>query len=200
LKGGYLMAGEKYIVATTENPFQIAVRNILNPVGFIFLGNCSDSISLMRLIRSYHPDFIVVDLGMQVRELRNTIDTIDDEMLCACITVGDYKDIEVGTLLDNSNVLSFCPKPLNKEFLVQIVEMSIMNYRRVFDLNKKLKEMTENYETSKVVERAKWILMERDGMNENEAYERMRKKSMDNRMSMKAISEAIIFTYELGNK
>jgi two-component system, response regulator PdtaR len=194
------MAGEKYIVATTENPFQIAVRNILNPVGFIFLGNCNDSISLMRLIRSYHPDFIVVDLGMQIRELKKTIDTVDDEMLCACITVGDYKDIEVGSLLDNSNVLSFCPKPLNKDILVQIVEMAIMNFKRVFDLNKKLKEMTENYETRKVVERAKFILMERDGMSENEAYERMRKKSMDNRMTIKAISEAIIFTYELGNK
>lgn len=194
------MAGEKYIVATTENPFQIAVRNILNPVGFIFLGNCNDSVSLMRLIRSYDPDFIVVDLGMQVRELKNTLDTVDDEILCACITVGDYKDIDVSSLLDNSNVLSFCPKPLNKEILVQIVEMANMNYKRVFGLNKKLKEMTENYETRKVVERAKWILMERDGLSENEAYQRMRKKSMDNRMTMKAISEAIIFTYEIGHK
>lgn len=194
------MAGEKYIVATAENPFQIAVRNILNPIGYIFLGNCNDSISLMRLIRSYHPDFIVVDLGMQIRELRNTIDTVDDEMLCACIAVGDYKDIEVGNLVEGSKVMSFCPKPLNKELLINSVEMANVNYKRVFDLSKKLKEMTENYETRKVVERAKWILMERDGMSENEAYERMRRKSMDNRMSMKAIADAIIFTYELGNK
>jgi response regulator NasT len=75
-----------------------------------------------------------------------------------------------------------------------------MNYRRVSDLNKKLKEMTENYETRKAVERAKWILMDREGISENEAYERMRKKSMSTRTPMKALADAIIFAYEIGEK
>ncbi|MCX7710109.1 MAG: ANTAR domain-containing protein [Clostridia bacterium] len=194
------MPGEKYVVASLENPMQIAIRNILNPNGYIFLGNCSDSTTLLRLIRSYSPDFVVVDLGMQLRELRTTLETIDDEMLCACIAVGDYKDVEVISLLKKSKALSFCPKPLNREILLHSVEMANMNYQRIYELDRKLKEMTENYETRKVVERAKWILIERDGISENEAYERMRKKSMDSRLSMKAIAEAIIFTYEITNK
>lgn len=194
------MAGEKYIIATAENSIQIAIRNMLNPVGYEYLSNCNDSISLMRLIRSYHPDFVVVDTNMKLRELRNTIETIDEEMLCACVIIGEYKDMDIVNLLEKSKVLSFCPKPLNKEVFVHILEMTNMNYKRVFQLAHKLKEMTENYETRKVVERAKWILMERNDLNENEAYDRMRKKSMDSRMSMKSIAEAIIFTYEITNK
>lgn len=194
------MAGEKYIVATAENPVQISVRNILNPNGYIFLSNCNDSISLMRLIRSYSPDFIVVDLNLQLSELRRTIETVEDEMLCACILIGDYKSLDITNLLEKSKILSFCPKPLNRDLLLHSVDMSIINYKRVFELDRKLKQMTENYETRKAVERAKWILVERDSINENEAYERMRKKSMDSRLSMKAIAEAIIFTHELGNK
>lgn len=194
------VAGEKYIVATTENPVHINVRNIINPEGYVFLGNCNDSVSLMRLVRSYNPDFIVVDLNMQMRELRNILETIDEEMLCACIIIGDYKDVEVVSLLEKSKVLSFCYKPLNRDILLQVVEMANINFRRIYDLNRKLREMTENYESRKVVERAKWILMERNGLTENEAYERMRKKSMDNRMSMKSIAEAIIFTYEITSK
>lgn len=194
------MAGEKYLVATTENPFHIAVRNVLNPCGYMFLGNCSDSISLMRLIRSYSPEFVVVDLGMQWRELKHTIETIDEEMLCFCILIGDYKDIEIANFLENSSVISFCNKPLNRDILVNTVEMADINYKRVSKLSKKLKEATENYETRKFVERAKSILMERDKISENEAYTRMRKKSMDSRVSMKDIAEAIIFTHELGGK
>lgn len=193
------MAGEKYIVATAENPVQIAVRNILNPSGYIFLGNCNDSISLLRLVRSYQPDFVVVDVNIQVRDLRNTIETIDDEVLCACIVIGEYKDMEIMDLMEKSKVVSFCPKPLSKDMLIHTADMANMNYRRVYELNKKLKEMTENYETRKLVERAKWILIDRDGIAESEAYDRMRKKSMDSRLSMKAIAEAIIFTYELAN-
>ncbi|RCX17956.1 response regulator receiver and ANTAR domain protein [Anaerobacterium chartisolvens] len=194
------MAGEKYIVAAVENPLQIAVRNILNPEGYFFLGNCSDAVSLIRLIRSYQPDFIVVDLGMQLRELRNVLETLEDEMLCACILIGDYSDGDVMDLMEKSKVLSFCPKPLNREVFIQVAAMANMNYKRVYELSKKLKEMTDNYETRKLVERAKWILMERNSLNENEAYEKMRKKSMDSRMSMRSIAEAIIFTHEITNK
>ncbi len=191
------MAGEKYIVAAVENPLQITVRNILNPGGFIFLGNCSDAISLMRLIRSNHPDFIVVDSGLQPGELRNVLETVDDEMLCAAVMLGERRDSSVASLLEKSKVISFCLKPLNREILLQTVEMANMNFKRIFELDRKLKDMTENYETRKSVERAKWILMERESLSEKDAYNRLRKKSMDSRMSMKAIADAIILAHEI---
>lgn len=194
------MAGEKYIVATAENPVHIAVRNFLNPLGYMFLGNCSDSVSLMRLIRSYQPDFAIVDANMKLGELRNTLETIDDEMLCACVIIGEYKDESIMNLLRSSKVISFCPKPLNREMFLHTVEMANMSFKRIYELNAKLKEMTENYETRKAVERAKWILMNRDGLSEKDAYERMRRKSMDLRTPMKEIADAIIFTYEIASK
>lgn len=191
------MAGEKYLVAAQENSLQISVRNILNPGGYSFLGNCSDAVSLMRLIRSYHPDFIVVDMGAQLAEYKKILDTIDDEMLCACIVIDDNRNTTIESLTENSKVISICPKPLNRELLLHTAEMANLNFRRISGLEKKLREMTENYETRKAVERAKWILMEREGLSEKDAYDRLRKKSMDNRMSMKSIAEAIIFTFDL---
>jgi len=194
------MAGEKYIVAAAENPVQIAIRNILNPNGFAFLGNCVDALSMMRLIRSCHPDFAVVDLNMHNADVRNVIETVDDEMLCAAVLLGDYRDTGIFSLMERANVISFCPKPLNRDILLHTVELANINYRRILGLDRKLKEMTENYESRKQVERAKWILMERDGLSESEAYERIRKKSMDGRMPMKTIAEAIIYTYEIMGK
>ena len=155
------MTEEKYLVATTENSFHIAVRNILNPLGYMFLGSGTDSIALMRLVRRYNPDFIVVDLGIQWRELKHTLETIDDEMLCFCILIGDHKDIEILNFLENTKVISFCSKPLNRDILIQTVDMASMNYRRVSQLDKKLKEATEKYEERKLIDKAKRILMER---------------------------------------
>jgi response regulator NasT len=191
------MAGEKYVVATAENPMQITIRNLLNPAGYTFLGNCGDAVSLLRLVRSYHPDFIVVDPGMHIADYRKILDTIDDEMLCSCIVLGDFNSASIEGLTEKTKVITVCPKPLNRELLVHTVELANLNFRRVAELEKKLKEMTENYETRKAVERAKWILMEREGLSEKDAYDRIRKKSMDSRMTMKSIAEAIIFTYDL---
>lgn len=194
------MAGEKYIVATAENSVHISVRNILSPCGYIFQGNCSDGVSLLRLIRSLEPDFVIVDLNLSRRDLRSTIETIDDELSCSCILIGDYRDMELTSFLEEGKVISFCPKPLNKETFINSIELSLLYCKRLYKMNSKLKEMTENYETRKLVERAKWILIEREKISENEAYDRMRRKSMDNRTTMKAIAEAIIFTHEIGKK
>jgi len=193
------MTEEKYLVATTENAFHIAVRNILNPLGYMFLGNGTDSITLMRLVRSYNPDFIVVDLGIQWRELKHTLETIDDEMLCFCILIGDYKDMEILDFLTNTKVISFCSKPLNRDILIQTVDMASMNYRRVFHLDKKLKEATEKYEEKVLIDKAKRILMEEKGLSESEAYKNMRKRSMDTRTSMKDIAEYIIYKHQSDN-
>lgn len=194
------MAAEKYIVATRENSFHIAVRNILNPSGYMFMGNSNDPLALIRLIRSCSPDFVVIDLGIQWRELKNTLDTVDDEMLCACILVGDYKDMEIANILENSSVLSFCSKPVSSDKILSVVEMANINFKRVEQLNRQLKEVKDNYESKKLIERAKYLLMERDNISENEAYTRMRKKSMDLRISMKALAEDIILIHKLNGK
>jgi hypothetical protein len=83
-----LMPGEKYVVAAPENPIQIAVRNILNPYGYVFLTNCGDPVSLMRTIRSYQPDFAVVDTGLRHELLKRCIEAVDEGMLCSCILLG----------------------------------------------------------------------------------------------------------------
>ncbi len=194
------MSGEKYIVAAAENSLQIAVRNILNPNGYTFLANCSDAISLIRLVRSCHPDFIVIDVAIQQSDARNALETIDDEMLCASVLLGEYKDTGFFSMLEKSNAISYCPKPLTKDILLHTVGMANLNFRRVLGLDTKLKEMSENYEGRKLIERAKRILMESDSLSEKDAYDRMRRKSMDSRKTMKSIAEAIILTNGITGK
>ncbi len=186
------MAGEKYIVAATENSVQIALRNILNPNGYDYLEHCSDPVSLLRLVRSYHPYFIIVDSGMQISEVRSTLETVDEQLLCAVIMLGEYKDSAILSMMDRSNTMSFCPKPLNRDILLHTVDMALLNYKRVLELNARLKKMTERYEGSKRIELAKSLLME-DGLSEREAYEMIRKRSMDERTSLGSIANSIIY-------
>jgi signal transduction protein with GAF and PtsI domain len=59
------------------------------------------------------------------------------------------------------------------------------------------KVIQEELESRKLVERAKGILMKENGLLEDEAFGRIRKKSMDSRRSMRDIAEAIILAYEI---
>jgi len=59
------------------------------------------------------------------------------------------------------------------------------------------KVIQEELESRKLVERAKGILMREHGLLEDEAFNRIRKKSMDSRRSMREIAEAIILASEV---
>lgn len=61
----------------------------------------------------------------------------------------------------------------------------------------KTKIIQEELDTRKKVERAKGILMEERNLNESEAFSLIRRTSMDKRISMREVAEAIILSYEI---
>jgi signal transduction protein with GAF and PtsI domain len=60
------------------------------------------------------------------------------------------------------------------------------------ELMVKTKNIREELETRKLVERAKGILMKEQGLSEQDAFRKIQKQSMDMRKSMREIAEAII--------
>lgn len=69
----------------------------------------------------------------------------------------------------------------------------IENFRLVVES----KVIREELEARKVIERAKGILMKQEGITEDEAYNKIRKFSMDNRKSMREVSEAILLSDDM---
>lgn len=68
------------------------------------------------------------------------------------------------------------------------------------DLAMKTKLMEEELETRKLIERAKDILMEERGISGYEAFQAMRRKSMDARRPIREVAEAVILASEVGKK
>ena len=66
------------------------------------------------------------------------------------------------------------------------------------ELMVKTKVIQEELEVRKLVERAKGVLMKRQGLSEDEAFKRMRKASMDSRKTMREIAEAILLANTVG--
>jgi GAF domain-containing protein len=65
------------------------------------------------------------------------------------------------------------------------------------ELMVKTKVIQEELETRKKVERAKGILMKQQDLSEEEAYDLLRKSSMNRRVSMKGVAEAVILSFEI---
>ena len=68
------------------------------------------------------------------------------------------------------------------------------------ELMVKTKVIQEELDARKKIEKAKGLLMQEQGLTEEEAFKLIRKSSMDKRVTMKEIAEAIILSFEIRKK
>ncbi|MDQ2087113.1 ANTAR domain-containing protein [Herbivorax sp. ANBcel31] len=188
------MGYEKFVLAGGDKSALISVKNALTATGYTYIGYTKELSNVLRLIRKYTPNLIIIDIKRNFRKLRETLNIIDEELLCGCILILENRDEEIINFLKESRILTYVVKPVFDENILQITEISVINYYRVLEYEKKLKKLNETLESRKIVEKAKWILVEENGLSEAEAYETIQKKSRDSRMPMKNIAEALILT------
>ena len=78
------------------------------------------------------------------------------------------------------------------------IEVALARFAEFQDLQKQVADLQEALETRKLVDRAKGILMDKQGLTEAEAFRKIQKMSMDNRKPMKDVAEAIILAHQVG--
>ena len=184
----------KFIVSGQDKKQLTQVKNTLTSNGNIFVGYSSDPVNILRHIRSIQPDLVIFELSVNFRDLKETIRVIDEELLAACILLLDSRNEEVFEFLRNTRIVSYLSKPVIDYVLLQIVDLSMSNFLRIKEYEDKLRQLNNTLENRRVIEKAKWILVEQDGCTEMDAYKIIKKKSRDNRISMNEIAEAIILT------
>ncbi|MCX7843055.1 MAG: ANTAR domain-containing protein [Clostridia bacterium] len=184
----------KFIITGEDKKTMGSIKNALAANGHTFVGYSRETSAILRYIRSHSPEFVIIDLCQNFKELRQSLEIVDEELLAAVILVMDSRQEEIFEFIRNSRVVTYIVKPVFDESIIQIVDLSLINFNRVKDYEQKVKKLNETLESRKVVEKAKWILVEKEGMTEAEAYEAIRRKSRENRIPMKDIAEAIILT------
>ncbi|KNY30051.1 ANTAR domain-containing response regulator [Pseudobacteroides cellulosolvens] len=184
----------KFIISGEDKRTLTLFKNILVSSGHVFIGYLKEPTNLLRCIRTNVPDFIIVEATNDFSELKRVLEIIDDEILAACVVVMNTKNDKIIEFIKGKRVLSYITKPVYEEPALQVIDMSLLNYSRIIEYERKVKKLNETLESRKIVEKAKWILVQKDGYTEEAAYEVIRRKSRDNRIPMKEIAEALILT------
>jgi AmiR/NasT family two-component response regulator len=168
------------------------IRNTLVAGGHIFVAYSGNISNILRYVRGLEPDLIIVEASGGFKELKQSVQVIDEEILAACILLLDSRSDEIFDFLRKSRVATYIAKPVFEEVLLQIVDLTLANFKRVRDYEGKLRHLNDTLESRKIIEKAKWLLVEQDGMTELEAYEAIKRRSRDNRIAMRDIAEAIM--------
>lgn len=91
-----------------------------------------------------------------------------------------------------AGVSSYIVDGLSKERLAPIFEVAINRFKSEQLLRHQLNETQEKLSERKWIERAKGILMKQRGINEDEAYQTLRKTAMDKNMRIIDVAKQLV--------
>lgn len=86
-------------------------------------------------------------------------------------------------------------KPTSSQMLCQALKWMIAARERLRRLEQKTVTMEEKMEEIRLVNRAKWLLIEHQEMNESDAHRYIEKQAMDRCVTRRTIAEGVIKAY-----
>ena len=92
-----------------------------------------------------------------------------------------------------AGVMGYLLKPLRAEELPPVLDLAIACFAEIRDLRQRL-------EARKLIERAKGLLMTRQGLAEEEAFRVLRRTAMNRRRSMAEVAQAVILAESMGRE
>ncbi len=192
------MERTRIIVADDESIIRMDLREMLTNLGYLVVGEAGDGQSTVNLAWELRPDIVIMDIKMPDMDGIEAARILTQERLAPVLLLSAYSQQDLVQRAQEAGVASYLVKPFRESDLTPAIEVALARFNEFRALEKEIDDLKETLETRKAVERAKGILMEKQNMNEAEAFRRIQKMSMNNRKPMKAVAEAIILAHQAG--
>jgi len=189
----------RIVVADDESVICMDLREMLSNLGYLVVGDAGDGKSAVNLARELRPDVVLMDVMMPDMDGIEAARILTEERIAPVVLLTAYSQRDLIDRAKAVGVVGYLVKPIQENDLAPAIEVALGRFQEFRALEKEVDNLQDQLETRKMVDRAKGILMDSQGLTEAAAFRRIQKMSMNTRKSMKEIAQAIILTYEAGN-
>lgn len=179
------------VVADSSETSRKMISNLLVKKGYRIY-QATDGAGAIRISRKIFPSLVIIDENIWGMKAHDAACIIEEDGLSTVIFVTNSPNTAFYEKLRKMNIFAYINRPINADQLYQVVEFTLMNSGKINSLEKKVKKLEDTIADRKKIDRAKGLLMEKKGITENEAYKLLRKKSMDECVSLGKIAEKIL--------
>lgn len=186
------------IVIVDDDPItRMDIRGMLKEANYNVVGEASDGFKAIELCKMYHPDLVIMDVQLPILDgLKASKRIIADRLTGGVIlltAISDKKTVEKAAAI---GVHGYIVKPLDEKSFIPTLEVTIAKGKEISKLEQDLTRLSQKLEERKAIEKAKGILMKESSCSEEEAYQTLRKLSMDRRCPMMEIASTIVISHD----
>ncbi len=190
------MERTRVIIADDESVIRADLREMLANLNYLVVGEVGDGLSAVNLAREVKPDVVIMDIKMPDMDGIEAARILTREKVAPVLLLTAYSQRELVDRAKDAGVVGYLVKPFREQEVVPAIEIALARFQEFSELEKQVGDLKETLETRKLVDRAKGILMDTQGLTEHEAFRKIQKMSMNTRKPMKEIAEAIVLAQE----
>ncbi|HVM19693.1 MAG TPA: response regulator [Egibacteraceae bacterium] len=186
----------RVLIAEDEALIRLDLKEMLLEEGFNVVAEVSDGATAVRLARELRPDLCILDLKMPVMDGIQAAEQVTKERLSAVLILTAFSQRDLIEKARRAGAMAYLVKPFQKHDLLPAIQIAAGRFKDLQGLEDQVGDLTDQLEARKVVERAKGLLQEHEGMAEPAAFRWLQKTAMERRLSMKAVAAQVIERYQ----
>jgi len=187
----------RIIIADDESIIRMDLKEMLTNLGYLVVGEAGDGVSVVHMARELRPDLVIMDIKMPGLDGVSAARILTEEQIAPVLLLTAYSQKELIEGAREAGVVAYLVKPFREAELVPAIEIALARFREFQQLKKEVADLRDALETRKLVERAKGVLMDTQGLSEAEAFRRIQQISMNTRRPMREVAAAILLAQEV---
>ncbi|KUM76590.1 ANTAR domain-containing response regulator [Streptomyces griseorubiginosus] len=182
----------RVVIAEDEALIRLDLKEMLEEEGYSVVGEAGDGEQAVELTREHKPDLVILDVKMPKLDGISAAEKIAEERIAPVLMLTAFSQRDLVERARDAGAMAYLVKPFSKSDVVPAIEMAVSRFTELKELENEVADLTQRLETRKLVDRAKSILQTSYGLTEPAAFRWIQKTSMDRRMSMQQVAEAVI--------
>ncbi|MCD5420020.1 ANTAR domain-containing response regulator [Rhodococcus pyridinivorans] len=187
----------RVVVAEDEALIRLDLVEMLREEGYEVVGEAGDGQRAVELAEELRPDLVIMDVKMPRRDGIDAASEIAQRRIAPVVILTAFSQRELVERARDAGAMAYLVKPFSKSDLVPAIEVAVSRFSELRELEREVQGLNERFETRKLVDRAKGLLMEKHAMTEPEAFRWIQRAAMDRRTTMKQVAVVVLET--LGN-
>jgi len=160
--------------------------------GFNLVATLPADVFLADRIAQLQPDMIIVDAESDARDaLEHVVLATRDERRPIVLFTNDDDTRHVKDAVA-AGVSAYIVAGLAPERIRPILDVAMARFQHEQALRRELADAKSELRDRKVIDKAKGLLMQRQGLSEDEAYARLRKMAMDKGLRLAEVSQRVL--------